>query len=99
MWLLYLQLEFIFIRFLDPENILLDTISVLLCASEVKISENIEDRSGGHFAFFSILVSILSPCHSYNFNFILIGFIDPEYIVLDTKIVLLCALEVKILGK
>ena len=37
----------------------------------------------------------LETCHTYIFYFIIIGFIDPENIRIDTKIVFLSGLQVK----
>jgi hypothetical protein len=99
--------SFIFIAFIDPENIVLDTWRLSLY---VLISEDIGkiDLSRIEAAAILLVVSILSQClisdvaiyyYIYNFNFIFIWFLDPENMVLATKIVLLCALEVKILGK
>ena len=43
------------------------------------------------------MAAILKTCHAYNFYFIIIGFLDPENMGVDTKIVFLNGLEAKIL--
>ena len=43
------------------------------------------------------MAAILKTCHTYNFYFIIIGFLDPENMGVDTKIVFLNGLEAKIL--
>ncbi len=45
------------------------------------------------------MAAILKTCHTYYFYFIFIGFLDPENIEVDTKIVFLSELEAKILPK
>ena len=37
----------------------------------------------------------LETCHTYNFYFIINGFLDPENMMVDTKIVFLSGLQVK----
>ena len=48
------------------------------------------------------MVAILNMwyfCYIYNFNFVIIGILDHENLLVDTKIVFLSGLEAKILPK
>ena len=71
---------------LDPEN-MVEIVIMLRSELEVKWLQN---------ATFRIyMAAILKTCHTYNFYFIIIGFLDPETIRIDTKIVFLSGLRVK----
>ena len=45
------------------------------------------------------MAAILKTCNTYNFYCIIVGFLDPENMVVDAKIVFLSDLEAKILPK
>ena len=78
------------IVFIDPENI--EEIVIMLRSQlEVKLLQN---------ATFRIyMAAILKMCQTYNFYSIFIRFGNPENMRLDTKIVFLSGLPVKILPK
>ena len=71
---------------LDPENIV-EIVIILRSDLEVKCLQNANFRI--------CMAAILKTCHTYNFYFIIVGFVDPENIRIDTKIVFLSGLQVK----
>ena len=76
--------------FLDTENIV-EIVFMLRSELEVKLLQI------GTFHIY--IAAILNKCHTYNFYFIMIGFLDHENMRVNTKIVILSGLQLKISPK